>query len=300
MVLRVYLADQGRDGAGWGPPLTPFAGGGLPTYEGTLADGTRLSGEQVLKQFTKPFTGGTKPPFTAEQWEQLVHAKDNDPTMSPATAPARNPPQWEKFYTLRYSVVGAFKSPQERARIPFAGAMEGGGDGPYLLTYLSRKFGPLYVLRGKMPTFPNTYAGAGGKGAAVMQEGQTQYWSLVSCEAAPSGRVVDGLTDFQVPLDAERYYTIVVSRRQDRPKNATLDNGVAWLEWSPRGEGIDSPRNRSDFGMLIMRIMFNNLNWEQSPDHVLKPGTEEAVMGTYFPKGYYTTKEQFDGNGVKK
>jgi len=66
----------------------------------------------------------------------------------------------------------------------------------------------VYVMRGKMPTFPNTYAGAGGKGLEVMPEAQTQYWSLVSCEAMPSGQIVDGLTDMQVPLDGERNYTI--------------------------------------------------------------------------------------------
>jgi hypothetical protein len=80
---------------------------------------------------------------------------------------------------------------------------------------------------------------------------------------------------------------IVVSRREDRPKNATEENGIVWLAWGPRGEGIDSPQNRTDFGMLIMRIMFNNPSWAQSPDHVMRPGTEETVMGPYYPKGYY-------------
>jgi hypothetical protein len=108
--------------------------------------------------------------------------------------------------------------------------MEGGGEGPYLVTYLSRQFGPVYVMQGKMPTFPDTYAGKDGKGAATLAEAQTQYWSMVSCEAVPSGQVVDGLTDFQIPLDKDRNYTIVVSRPEDRPKNATLENGVAWMK----------------------------------------------------------------------
>ena len=72
-----------------------------------------------------------------------------------------------------------------------------------MITYLSRKFGTVYVMRSKMPAFPNTYSGAGGKGLEVMPEAQTQYWSLVSCEAAPSGQIVDGLTDMQVPLDKD-------------------------------------------------------------------------------------------------
>ncbi len=299
MAIRIYLADQGRDGAGWGTALSPFNGPGLPSYEVTLADGTRLSSEEFVRQFVQKMEENTQPPLTAEQWVKLVQAEDNDPELDPATAPARQVPTWEKFWTIRYSVVGAFKTPEERAKIPYAGAMEGGGDGPYLLTYLSRQFGSVYVVRGKMPIFPNTYAGAEGKGLEVMPEAQTQYWSLVSCEAPPSGRVVDGVTDMQVPLDGDRNYTIVVSRQEDKPKNATLENGVAWVEWSPLGEGLDDPRNRPDFGMLIMRMMGNHPSWLQSPDKISQPSLEEAIMGPYYPQGYYTTKEEFEAKGTQ-
>jgi hypothetical protein len=293
-VIRIYLADQDRDGAGWGPPDEPFDQPGLPTYEAELADGTKLSAEQVAQQFAKPIVGETEKPMTTDQWVQLVNAKGNDPAMTTATTPARNPPAWEKFWTIKYSVVGVFKSPQERAKIQYEGAMEGGGEGPYLVTYLSRQYGPVYVMKGKMPTFPDTYAGNDGKGAATMPAAQTQYWSLVSCESVPSGQVVDGLADFQIPLDKDRNYTIVVSRPEDRPANATIKNGVAWIKWSPRGEGLDDPRNRADFGMLILRIMGNNPKWTQRPDNIKTPGTGESVMGPYFPKGHYTTKEKFE------
>ena len=299
-VIRIYLADQDKDGAGWGPGDTPFAGKGLPTYEATLADGTKLTAEQVVQQFGMPFSGATRQPMTTDEWVELVNSNDNDPELALNSAPARNPPQWEKYWTNAYTLVGAFKPPHERAKIRYEGAMEGGGEGPYLVTYLSRQFGPVYVLQGKMPTFPDTFAGKDGKGSAIMPDAQTQYWSLVSCEAVPSGQVADGITDFQVPLDADRNYTIVVSRPENRPKNATLENGVAWLKWSPRGEGLADPRNRSDFGMMIMRIMANNTSWEQRPDRIIKPGTGSAVMGPYFPKGYYTTTADFETNGAKQ
>ena len=299
-VLRIYLPDQDQDGTGWGPPDSSFGGQGFPTYEGKLADGTKLSARQVVKQWAKPFVGETKQPMTADQWVQLVNAKDNDPKLTSQTAPARNPPQWERFTTIHYGVIGAFKTPQARAKMRFLGPVEGGGEGPYLVTYLSRRFGPLYVMQGKMPTFPDTYAGKDGRGAATMPEAQTQYWSLVSCESVPSGQVVDGLTDFQIPLDKDRNYTIVVSRPEDRPKNATPENGVAWIKWSPRGEGLDDARNRADFGMMILRIMGNNPNWKQRPDNITEPGTGTAVMGPYFPKGYYTTKEEFEEKRAKK
>jgi hypothetical protein len=126
----------------------------------------------VVKRFPRPVIGTTQPPVTGDQWVALVHAKHNDSTLDPATVPPRREPSWEKFWTLRYNVVGTFKTPEEQARIPYAGAMEGGG--------------------GKMPTFPHTYAGKDGKKLAIMLEAQTQSWSIVSCEAAPSGQIVDG------------------------------------------------------------------------------------------------------------
>jgi hypothetical protein len=300
-VNRTYLSDQGSDGAGWGSANSPGKGGGLPTYTGTLADGTKLSAEEVVKRFAQPIEGATKQPITAEQWEMIAHAKDNDPTLDPATAPARKEPRWEKYWNIKYSILGAFKTPEERAKIPYAAAMDGGGDPEtqYMLIHLSRKFGPVYVMRGKMPMFPNTYAGASGKGLEIMPDAQTQYFSLVSCEAAPSGQIVDGLTDMQIPLDKDGYYTIVYSRKEDRPKNATDENGVAWIEWSPRGEGIDGPKNRTDFGMLMLRFMANNPDWPERPDNVTKPGDEEAVMGPYYPRGEYITKEAFEQKGTK-
>jgi hypothetical protein len=91
-----------------------------------------------------------------------------------------------------------------------------------------------------------------------------------------------------------------VSRPEDRPKNATVENGVAWMKWSPRGEGLNDPRNRADFGMLIMRIMANDPDWAQSPNKITKPGTEAAVMGPYYPNGYYTTKAEFEAKGPKQ
>jgi hypothetical protein len=236
-VSRTYLSDQGSDGAGWGPADTPDRGLGLPTYTGTLKDGAKLSAAEVVKQFGRPMPA-PKSPVTAQQWDMLVNAKDNDPALDPATAPARKEPKWEKYWNIRYSILGAFKTPQERAKIPYASAIDGGGDPEteYMFVQLSRKFGPVYVMSSKMPTFPDTYAGSGGKGLEIMPAAQNQYWSIVSCEAMPSGQIVDALTDMQVPLDKDGNYTIVYSRKEDRPANATAENGVAWIEWSPRGE----------------------------------------------------------------
>ncbi|MGH0032951.1 MAG: DUF1254 domain-containing protein [Myxococcota bacterium] len=301
LILRIYLPDQGMDGAGWAPGASASARRGLPRYTGRLADGTQLSSEQVVARFAHPFTAATKQPLSAAQWSGLVNAKGNDPALDPATAPARESARWEKYWTFRRSIVGSFQTPEEQAKIPYQGAIDGGGDPAtqYLFVQLSRKFGPVYVVQGRMPTFPDTFAGATGRGLATMPAAQTQYWSVVSCEAVPSGKIVDGVTDMQVPLDADRRYTLVYSRKEDRPRNATLENGVAWIEWSPRGEGIDGPTNREDFGMLMMRVMAPDADWAESPSNITEPGMEERVMGPYFPRGYYTDKKSFEKEGPR-
>jgi hypothetical protein len=300
-VTRIYLADAGYDGPGWGPASSPEPGSGMPTYTGTLADGTKLSQAEVIEQFGQPMDAPSQP-VSAEQWSKLVHAKTNDPALDPASAPARENPRWEKYWSFGYSIVGAFKTPEEQAKIPYAGAIDGGGDPTtqYLFVHLSRKFGPVYVMRGKMPVFPNTYSGVGGRGLEIMPDAQTQYWSVVSAEAAPSGHIVDALTDMQVPLDDDGYYTIVYSRAEDRPSNATAENGVAWIEWSPSGEGIGGAANRDDFGMLMLRIMATNETWKERPDNVTAPGMEEEVMGPYYPRGEYMDKATFEARGVNK
>jgi len=62
--------------------------------------------------------------------------------------------------------------------------------------------------------------------------------------------------------------------------------------------GVERLKSFNDFAMLILRIMANNPNWEQSPNHVTKPGMEEAVMGDYLPKGEYTNKVAFERAGT--
>lgn len=294
-VIRIYMPDAGWDGTGWSPATSPSDRPAFD-YEGTAPDGTHLNAKEVARRFGRPMTASTDPPLTTDRWVQLVNSPNNDPALEPATAPARPTPEWEKYWTFRYSIVGAFMPPEAQEAMPYAGAIDGGGDPStqYFFTHLSRQFGPVYVMRGRMPTFPDTQFGSDGTGLATTPEAQVQYWSIVSCEAVPSGRIVDGLCDMQVPLDEDRHYTIVVSRKEDRPANATIENGVAWLEWSPYGEGLDDARNREDFGMLMIRFMTCDPDWQQSPVLVTAPGMEAAVMGDYLPRGEYMTKAQFE------
>src|SRR6266536_1061442 len=295
LMYRIYLSDEGYDGAGWGPADGPFTDGRGYTLEGTLADGTPLTEKQVVERFGRPLED-LPPQVDAKMWFGLVEAKDNDPRLDAGSAPARIDSPWENFYGMKYTVVGAFKGPEARATMGVQQKMEAGGDPTtaYMVIFTSRTFGPVYVFQAKMPTFPDTYAAT-----KVMPGGQVQYWSNTTVGSGPSGELWDGLSDMQVPLDEDRYYTIVVSRPEDRPANETEQNGIAWMDWGP-GEGLDDdPRNRTDFGMMIMRFMVCAEDWEHSPTKATTPGTEEEIMGPYYPRGYYTTKEEFEAEGPR-
>src|SRR6266496_2472476 len=172
LMYRIYLSDEGYDGAGWGPADGPFTDGRGYTLEGTLADGTPLTEEQVVQRFGRPLED-LPPQVDAKMWFGLVEAKDNDPRLDAGSAPARIDSPWENFYGMKYTVVGAFKGPEARAKMGVQQKMEAGGDPTtaYMVIFTSRKFGPVYVFRAKMPTFPDTYAGT-----KAMTDGQVQYW----------------------------------------------------------------------------------------------------------------------------
>ncbi len=302
MAYRVYLPDVGRDGSG---------DAGLPTYEaelphthklGDLLKKHRLDAKDVKEHLNRPMSEGIKSGMTVEDWLKLVNAPDNDPELKPESIPARNPPAVERYVNNAYSFVGVFKSKEARAKLPQKIETGFGGDPVtlYMFSWISRAHGPVLVLRGKMPKFPDTYRGRGGNGLETMTDWESRYWSVVICEAPPSGLTNDGLTDMQVPLDKDGNYTIVVCREEDRPKNATEAHGVAWMDWSKRGEGIDDPSNRADFGMLVFRYMYNNPQWKQSPGNITKPGSESTVMGPYYPRGEYMTKAAFEAQEGQK
>ena len=76
-------------------------------------------------------------------------------------------------------------------------------------------------------------------------------------------------------LDADGYYTTVISTPAQRPSNARKGCGVNWLPWGP------SPR-----GLLILRNMLPNPTFAQAIQNATY-GHERATMGDYLPTGEY-------------
>ena len=91
-------------------------------------------------------------------------------------------------------------------------------------------------MKGKLPTTPATF-----DGDPSMGEGQVRYVSFCMNESVKTTRVMDCAYDEQIPTDDNGYYTIVIRRTEDRPKNAREQCGVAWIEWGPAGDGFEVP-----------------------------------------------------------
>jgi len=169
-------------------------------------------------------------------------------------------------------------------------AKEGGGgffpniDNNYERDILSRTFGKVVVATGKMPTSPESYESE--EAWKPSSSYQDRYTSFCMNESPRSTMVMACAYDEQVPVDAERNYTIAISRAEDKPKNAVPFCGVAWIEWNKAGDGETAEPNE-EFGMLQMRTMLPNRAWPHAAQNVVHPGTERTVMGEYLPRVHY-------------
>ena len=179
-----------------------------------------------------------------------------------------------------------------QARLDMGGDLQGGfysnRDSAYLYVHLSRDFGPLFVVRGRLPGFART-----DTDPTHMPDAKLRFWSLCSGESRVTTRTPDCLADHQVLDRSGRDFTVVVSRRSDRPPNARPACGVAWLDWGNRGDGAGD----TDYGLLIMRNMLASPDFVRAIQRVDRPGTERDVMGPFFPRSRYTTKHAFASRG---
>jgi hypothetical protein len=282
LLYRVYEPDPGRDLTG---------GGGLPEAALVRADGTTLTGEAACAAINDPNREIPVDTIPAELWQ----TGRSTPPCDGDTNPAYDPPRWERFFNIEYASLAVASDCTEQgrqARLSMQPEVRGGlysnRDSAYIYSHLAREFGPVLVIRGTLPRFPRTY-----EQPAKMPSGDVRFWSLCTGESRVTTRTPDCLADRQVLQQSGRRYTIVASKQGDRPANANAGCGVAWLDWGERGDGAGDP----DYGLAIMRNMLPSPSFRHAIQRVERPGTEAEVMGPYFPRSSYTTREAFEARG---
>lgn len=281
---RIYLPDQGRDVRG---------GVALPTPVLRLADGKELRGQALCQAINVREGLVTDTGLSADATRKLLSMKG--PGVVSPFHPAQNPPRWSAFFNPELSVTGVLVgTPYEAVRQRMDATRRGGFystlDNSYLSAYVDRRHGPVLAIEGQAPTTPAT-----SDGQATMAAAQLRYWSVCKYRSLADTTVDGCLADAQVPLQAQRRFTIVVSTPADRPANARPECGVAWLDWGRAGDGLGNP----DGGFVILRQMMPAADFGQSVFSVRKPGEEQEVMGAYFPQAGYFTKAAFEARGCK-
>jgi hypothetical protein len=273
LVMRVYVPDRGRDILG---------GVALPDAELTLADGRKLTGQaacDALNTTQAPVLTPAALSIPLNDFAKLSHQPDR-----PALWPATNPLSWFVQYDRKF-LLGIYTGERPAGARKSEGGFFPNPDNNYIRTIINRGYGRVLVLRGRMPTTSHTLAGE-----TVMTMGQLRYWSICSNQGFANTRATACLFDEEVPLDKDGWYTIVISREADRPRNAVAACGVAWLKLADDGDGAFDP----DAGVIQIRNMLADPGFTQSIQAVTEIGTEKAVMGDYLPTGTYMMTNTFE------
>lgn len=275
VLYRIYVVDKGADETG---------NAGLPVPVLTMPDGKVLRGIdscQALRTRQPLVLDPAAMAVPMEKYQDmLAAARKHSPTF-----PASNPPIWYQQLD-REALYGIYYGTPPRAD---ARKSEGGFypnlDNQYIRTLVNRKLGKVFVLRAKAPTTPRTF-----NGDARMGDGELRYWSWCSNQGFANTRVNDCVYDEQVPVGPDGFYTLVLSRATDRPRNATRECGVAWLPMAEDGDGaVDD-----DMTVLQLRHMLGTGDFRHAIQGVKSQGTMAQDMGDYFPRGRYLTTSGFE------
>ncbi len=286
VVYRVYVPDEERDL--WGDT-------GLPTIELELPDGSIQTAEQACESMN---TDTNLPLDSLPTLEEAAYA-DFRALGSEPTHPAHPEPRFRKFFnalhaTLQTYYTGTAREPElASVDATFSGGYYSNLDNQYVLTVIDREFGPnpdranIAIITGIAPQTPETL-----DGQETMESGDLRYWSLCQNESAVTTRVSDCLFDEQIPRDADGRYTVVVSRDEDRPANASSECGIAFMDWGA-GDGVARP----EYGLLILRHMLPTDGFAATVANVESPGDEEATLGEHLPTVTYDSREGFEERG---
>ena len=275
ILYRIYVRDEGLDDT---------AGSGLPVPVLTMPDGTVLRGAatcQALRTRQPLQLDVAAMAVPMEKYHELLKAASKIAPLHPST----NPPTWYQQLD-REALYAIYTGEPLKAE---ARKSEGGFypnlDNQYIRTIINRKFGKVFVVRGKAPTTPRTY-----RGDVKMGEGELRYWSFCSNQGFANTRVNDCVHDERVPIGPDGFYTIVLSRAADRPRNANVQCGVAWLPMADDGDGaVDD-----DVTVLQLRHMLGAGDFKHAVQSIGKVGDEARDMAAYFPRGRYISPSAFE------
>ncbi len=150
----------------------------------------------------------------------------------------------------------------------------------YLTTPYTQRFGEVLVVRAKALRAPNTPREpvyAPGKDIRGFTVTTYNFWAGI-CNGA--------LVDHEIALDDEGWFTLVVSREEDRPANASAANAVTWIDW---GRYLD--------GQLTFRFLLRRDPVLQQLREAVTSGKASKEIAPYVPFAAHTSRAIFEAGG---
>ena len=275
ILYRIYANDKGYEETG---------GAGMPKPVLTMPDGKVLTGLDACNalNFRQPLE--IDPAALAVPMNKYHELLDAAAKFGPGY-PATNPPTWYQQYDREALYAIYTGAPFDLNARKSTGGFYANLDNQYIRTIVNRKLGKILVVRGKAPTTPKTL-----DGEKTMEKADLRYWSFCSNQGFANTRVNGCVHDEQIPVNKDGIYTIVLSRAEDRPKNARLECGVAWLPMADDGDGSGD----ADVTVFQLRHMLGTTDFPHAIQAIGRPGDEERDMGEYFPKSRYMSPSAFE------
>jgi len=155
----------------------------------------------------------------------------------------------------------------------------------YLTAYADAKPGEILVIRGKVPTEPDTELGE-----SVVGNFDMRYFSITSNLNEKPYPTVDGLYGNQLPRDEAGLYTVVVARDEDIPWNST--EFFALLAWGDGNSQAVIVRN------MLPASSFDAAIQDVTPSPYGEPSDAEEVMREYYPRIVACPRVVFEALGA--
>ncbi|MDP3857260.1 MAG: hypothetical protein Q8Q73_05780 [Stagnimonas sp.] len=276
LIYRIYLAEGDTVG---GVPL--------PTLTVETADGSQALMTLDLSICTPLVPPGLLPDLLSEAMRSQSPPAAVTALFSTVPLPvSSSTPTMQRSYglleTFRSSMSDSlgFEIPGQAVTATVGANLANNLDNAYLQAILSRDKGSMYLVRGKAPKAATVPA------QAPLGNAEVRYWSLCTNEVL-SQRFTDCLYDAQVPLDADGYFTVLVSDPDQRPANAIAENGIGWLAW-----GALYPD-----ATLLYRHMLPSVGYAEAIQNIPQGTPPETVMGSYYPLLAYCDRATVEAAG---
>ena len=202
---------------------------------------------------------------------ECVPYPDGAPTAATADVPSMPPLPFLAQYTPaqpKISLSSNYSLPVDLLANP---------DVQYATIFMSHQYGDLLVVRAKAFTSPDTRAGE-----SPSTQSEVEGWTVCNYNLA-AGIANTCKLDHDIAIDDDGYYTLVVSTVDDRPTNATAEQGATWFDWGP--------------------YLDNQITWRLFPrdNALIQALAADVESGTttldQTPQAVYCDKETYESGG---